>query len=72
MTKRKISMVFWCGFVNACAVASLYQDYWGLEKMQELMADHWIDSSISVPIAIVVLVISVLAYADTHARSSTD
>lgn len=45
------------GIVFYAAVVSLYQDFLGKDAYIEACKNHWIDPSISVPIAIGMLVI---------------
>lgn len=46
---------FWRGFVACWAVTSLIQDYIGKEAYLKKIEEGWIDASITVPIAITVL-----------------
>ena len=45
-------MIFLKGFVAHAAITSLIQDYNGLEKYIEMMREGWVDSSLSLPLAL--------------------
>lgn len=47
---------FWRGFVACWMVTSLIQDYIGKEAYLKKVEEGWIDASITVPIAIIVLI----------------
>jgi hypothetical protein len=55
---------FWCGAVVATSLLSLYQDSWGgLEGYIDHLQDgHWIDSTVSVPTAIICLLFSLAVF----------
>lgn len=44
-----------CGALMWAAVASLHQDMLGKDAYIQLVQDHWVDASVTVPIAIAML-----------------
>lgn len=50
---------FWAGVSFLFAVQSLFQDFLGRDAYVAQVREHWISSSISVPLALVVLVVIV-------------
>lgn len=56
MSKKNTGTIWWAGFASHMAISSLAQDAHGKEEMIRLIAYHWIDAKITVPIAIAVMI----------------
>lgn len=53
---------FWAGWISYGAIRSLIQDYWGPDKMIQMVKEDWIDASITVPLALAMIIISICLY----------
>lgn len=58
------------GALIMSAANSLYQDYLGRDAYVELIQRHWVDARVTVPIAIVALIIGIIAYVVDASRAS--
>ncbi len=59
---KRTTMAFWSGLFLSTAIRSLLQDSVGLEGYIEHLRNHWVDASITVPLALVLLVVTVAMY----------
>jgi hypothetical protein len=50
--------LFWAGWLAHMGLTSLHQDYYGKAHYIELVQDKWIDPSITIPLALALLVIA--------------
>lgn len=70
--KESKAAYLWLGSVLGClatgAAMSLYQDALGLDAYIALAREHWINPAISVPCAVVSLVVVVAVYALAYMR----
>lgn len=48
------------GYLLGAAFTSLYQDFLGREKYIQMVEAHWVDSSFSVPVALLMIVVAVI------------
>lgn len=60
------------GVLICLSVRSLQQDYRGRDAYIELVQRHWVDARVTIPIAIVALVIGIVAYVIDAVRASSD
>lgn len=51
---------FWAGFMAALSAISLSQDFLGQELYIQIAQEHWVDSWITAPIALLVLGVSMV------------
>lgn len=65
---------FWAGFVMALALHSLYQDALGRDRYIESVRVGWVSAWVSVPLALLALLLSVawLVAADLSSRKESD
>lgn len=54
-----ISKKFVAGFMTCAAVRSLQEDYWGMEGTIRHVVNDWMSWKFTVPLAIVMLIVSV-------------
>ena len=54
---------FWNGVFTYIAIESLIQDYYGKDAWLARAAEHWADASITVPVALIILVAALWDYA---------
>jgi len=57
------------GFAAAMAVHSLIEDYIGQDGMREMVDHHWVSGGVTVPLAVLVLVVIAVYYALSHLNS---
>jgi len=55
--KARLSWTYWAGIVTAYCVISLHQDILGQEAYLHWIQEHWVSWKITVPIAVVLLVV---------------
>lgn len=55
---------FWRGIITALCGVSLYQDFLGKEEYIRRVEACWTDSNVSVPLAVLVLIIVWVSWAD--------
>ena len=60
MTQRQFHAAFISGCLLTLATISLYQDCLGQEGYIDHIKEHWVDPSITTPLAIVFLVVAFL------------
>ncbi len=53
---------FWSGFITYSAILSLHQDMIGKEKLLKVYELTWIDPLITVPLAIITIIIATFLY----------
>lgn len=53
---------FWAGVLTHMATISLYQDFHGKQGYIDLIRKNWIDASITVPFALILIVIAIYLY----------
>ncbi|NIR13952.1 MAG: hypothetical protein GWN86_08365 [Desulfobacterales bacterium] len=53
---------FWSGWIASFCFRSLAEDYYGQADMIRRMQEDWIDSSITVPFALIGCIIAYLLY----------
>jgi hypothetical protein len=61
MTTQTDRLSFWQGYLACACVSSLLQDLIGKEAYIQAVSKHWIDSSITLPLAVIGL-IAILRY----------
>lgn len=60
--QNKISNAFWAGIIGWVGFMSLYEDAIGQEGLMHRIQEHWIRAAYSVPMGIVMLLISAGLY----------
>ncbi len=61
-SRNKIMVGFWVGVLTTIACESLIQDAMGRDAFVQYVQTHWVAGWVSVPIAIVALVVAVALY----------
>ena len=52
-----ISRIIWSGILACLAISSLFQDYFGKVAYIEHINNHWVSWTITVPMAIIMLIV---------------
>lgn len=61
-TKTKNLSRFWIGFLSCSCLYSLAQDALGKEEYLRLIEEHWVSGVVSVPLAVLGLIVATWMY----------
>lgn len=61
---------FFCGSLITMMLGSLFQDSYGLDGYLALARQHWTDPTISIPVAVVLLLVAVVTFTWGHLRGA--
>ena len=70
MSKKNTGTIWWAGFATHMALSSLGMDWRGQDGTIRLLATHWLDAKISVPLALGLLVYA--GYRNNKAEKAID